>query len=267
MPGLLELQRSFAATLHGAPHDPEGWAAGDGIAAAARLRVYRNNSRASFEQALTATFEVVRARVGDDYFRQLAHFYRLAHPSRCGDLHEIGRDFPQFLEEHLAGTPYAWLAELAALEWAVAEAGVAPDSAIASIASLAEASPDTAHCIRLRLAPSLQRLRATVPVMTVWRSSRGSGDPSAVDLAAGPECVLVHRGGGGVQLRRVNVEEFDFVGAIARGATLAEAVDASNLPPDRLAPLLHALFEDGAVAEVVVPRGTSAERGTPSGPA
>jgi len=63
----------------------------DGIAAEARLQVYRNNSRALFEQALRLTFPVVLRRVGDDYFRQLAHFHRAAHPSRSGDLHDVGR--------------------------------------------------------------------------------------------------------------------------------------------------------------------------------
>lgn len=253
MPGLLELQRSFAAGLRGAADDVDAWAASDGIAATARLRVYRNNSRALFEQALSATFEAVRARVGDDYFRQLAHFYRLDHPSRCGDLHEVGRGFPGFLEAHLAGTPYAWLAQLAALEWAVAEAGVAPDASIATIGSLAGVPSERADRVRLRLVPSLQWLRAAVPVLTVWRSSRELPGPPAVDLAAGPEYVVVHRATDGVRLRQVELTELAFVEAVAGGLSLAEAIDASDLPIDRLGPLLQALFEDEAVAELVVP--------------
>lgn len=253
MPALLDLQRAFAAGLHDRPCDVDTWAEGDAIPPASRLRVYRNNARAVFGQALELTYPVLRARVGDDYFRQLAHFYRHAHPSGAGDLHEVGRRFPGFLGTYLAGGLYEWLADLAALEWAVAEAGVAAEASMAPAAALAAIDPEAVAQARLRFVPSLQRVSARVPVLAVWQANQPGADRASVDLGCGAQCVLVHRTAHGVQLRDLPAREFAFVDAIARGATLETALDASALPLERLPPLLHLLFADGVVAEVVLP--------------
>jgi hypothetical protein len=250
LPALLDLQRAFAAGLHDRPCDVDTWAEGDAIPSASRLRVYRNNAWAVFGQALELTYPVVLERVGNEYFRQLAHFYRQAHPSAVGDLHEVGRRFAGFLGTHLAGGPYEWLADLAALEWAVAEAGVAADVPAAPASLLAALEPEAVAPARLRLVPSLQRVTARVPVLDVWQANQPGADRAAVDLGAGPQFVLVHRTADGVQLRDLSEGEFAFVDAIACGATLEAALDASALPLGRLPALLHALFADGVVADV-----------------
>ena len=250
MPALHELQVSFAAGLRGTPCDVDGWAGGDGIPAAARLRVYANNSRAVFEQALEQTFPVVRRRVGDDYFRQLSHYYRRAHPSGAGDLHEVGRRFAEFLAGYLAGGPYAWLAELARLEWAVADAGVAADAGPVTAAVLAGLEPRVLAGLRLQFVPSLRRVAAQVPVLSVWRANQPGTTASAVDLAGGPEYVVVHRTNDGVLLRGVDHDEFEFIAALDRGATLGDALERSSLDVGRLPRLLHRLFVDDAVASV-----------------
>lgn len=253
MLALLELQRAFVLGLRDEAQDVNTWANGDGIPAAARLRVYRNSARAVFERALEATFPVVRERVGQDYFRQLAHFYRRAHPSTVGDLHEVGRHFAEFLGLHLVGSPYEWLAELAELEWAVAEAGVTAESAVAGAAELAGVDAESVAGVRLRLVPSLQLVAAGVPVLSVWRANQPGAGREAVELGQGPEFVRIHRSTNGLQLRGLQAGEFAFVDAIAAGATLEAAVDTSGLPLESLSAVLHLLFADQAVAEVIAP--------------
>lgn len=253
MLALLDLQRAFAAGLRDEPHGADAWAEGGGIAAAARLRVYRNNARAVFERALEATFPVMRERVGQDYFRQLAHFYRLTYPSTAGDLHEVGRHFARFLRVHLADGPYQWLAELAALEWAVAEAGVAAESTAAEAAVLAGVDAESAAGVRLRLVPSLQLVSAGVPVLSVWRANQPGAGRETVDLGTGPEFVLVHRTVDGLNLRRLQAAESAFIEAIAGGATLEAAVEASALPVEQLPAVLLALFAGHTVVEVITP--------------
>ena len=110
MASLREMQGAFAAALR----DPS---AACPVLPAGNLSIYRNNTAISFRSALESSFPVVRRRVGDDYFRQLSAQYRARFPSRSGDLHWIGRDFSAFLLEHLHGSEYAWLADLARLEW------------------------------------------------------------------------------------------------------------------------------------------------------
>lgn len=249
MPTLRELQANFAAGMQGMPQEAGDWAADDGIAAAARLHVYRNNARALFEQALEQTYPVLRRRVGNDYFRQLAHQYRHEQPSRTGDLHEAGRHFAGFLAAQLADGPYAWLAELARLEWAVADAAVAADSAAVGVAALAGIAPEFLEHVRLQFVPSLRLVAATVPVLSVWQANQPDVSACSTDLSTGAQYVIVHRAADGVQLRAVGPRAFALVAALG-GSTLARAVEASDMPLDELPPLLHLLFADATVAAV-----------------
>jgi len=253
MPTLHEVQRAFAACLLARPGDVSAWAAGDGIPAEARLRLYRNNSRAIFEQAMQLTYPVLLRRVGPDYFRQLAHHYRTAHPSRSGDLHGIGRAYADFLAAHLAGTPYAWLSELVKLEWAVAEAGVAADAPATAAESLAALAPEHIESARFRYVPSLRLVRSSVPVLSIWRANAPDGDGRPVDLCSGAECTRVHRRATDIVLRAVEPDEFDFIEATSNGATLGEALEASQLPLATLPFTLHRLFADEIIAEVMTP--------------
>jgi hypothetical protein len=252
MPSLRDLQREFAVALHGGvPHLRDF--VDDGIPAAARLAVYRNNASATFERALELTYPVVRRRVGDGYFSALARRYRVRHPSRAGDLHEVGREFAAFLARDLDGGPYGWLAELAELEWAVAEAAVEADSPVAGVDVLAHVPADALAGLRLVTVPSLRLVAASVPVLTVWRENRPGEAGAAVDLSTGPQHCAVHRAAGGVELRELPPSEHAFVEALRRGATLEEALDASALPIDDLAPAVHRLFDGGCIAACVPP--------------
>lgn len=257
MPKLLELQRQFAAQIAGraaaggTTAAVPDWAVDDGLAGAARLRVYANNARLVFDDALRSTYPVVERRVGSGYFVELVRAYRLAHPSRHGDLHEAGRSFAPFLAEHLRDTPYAWLAELAALEWAIADAGVAADATPVALEALAGLEPEALAAVVLEFAVSLRVLAATVPVLSVWRANQAGADGAPTDLAAGAEYVVLHRDAAGdIALRGCDATEHAFISALAAGATLAAAIDRAALPLERLPGALGGLFAGGAVTAV-----------------
>lgn len=254
MPGLLELQRRFAAALRGgAAADAAEWAEGDGLPPAARVRVYAHNARAFFEQALELTYPVVRRRVGDDYFRQLAVAYRARHPSRAGDLHEVGRAFPAFLDAELADTPYAWLADLARLEWACADAATAREVPAAPVAALAGIEADRLADVRFELVPSLRIVGSPFPVYAAWLANQPDAAGEAVALDAGPGHVLVRAADGGYRLRPVTAAACRFAARLAAGASLGAALEDAALPDDALAGALGILFGDGFVARVVPP--------------
>jgi hypothetical protein len=251
MPTLLELQCEFAAHLSGDNAPSAKFVADGAIPAASRVAVYRNNSRSFFENALRGTYPVIERRVGTDYFKQLATHYREVHPSRSGDLHWIGRDFAAFLAAHLADSPYVWLAELAALEWAVAAAAVAADSARAELALLSAYPPEQLGELRFAFVPSLHTLDASVPVLTVWRGNQAGLANKPVDLSSGGECVVVHRAASNnVELRRVTPAELSFLRALQCGRRLGEALDESELPLESFQRTLAWLFADGCVAAI-----------------
>jgi hypothetical protein len=259
-PTLADLQARFGAALRstGADADVAVGALAecivdDGLAPASRVQVYRNNSRAMFEGALERTYPVLKRRVGEDYFRGLAREYRVDHPSRNGDLHWIGQAFASWLEPRLAGSEYEWLVDLARLEWACEEALVSPRRPALDASQLAEVAPDTLADVGLGLQPSLRVVRSEYPVWSVWRENQPGEPGKPIDLSQGAQHVVVTCGDDGLVLHSLPAQQFGFVAALAAGAPLGDALEASGLDVDRLPGVLAWLFSDGLVVALREP--------------
>src|SRR6267142_1196042 len=142
---LRDLQMRFDdALFDAAPDAAAPWILGcdNGADSRARLAIYRNNLREGFRKALALEFPVIERLVGEDYFRQLALSFLAEHPSRAGDLHPIGEPFAQFLHSRFEGTPYAYLSDVATLEWAYQQSLVAADAPPFDVATLREIPPE-----------------------------------------------------------------------------------------------------------------------------
>jgi hypothetical protein len=253
MPSLPEIQARFASALRGNAAALAPDIGGDGLEPASRLRIYQNNSRAMFEAALARCYPVLRRRVGDDYFRQLADDYRQRHPSNSGDLHWVGQHFPAYLADTQAGTGYAWLAELAALEWACETSLVAASVQSVGVESLSLLGPESIGQTRLLLAPSLRCVGSSFPVLDVWRANQPGGDGQPVDLSKGGQCLLVSCSEAGLELREVDAPTLEFTRLLQQGAALGEAVEQSGLPVESLVDALGLLFAAGLVTAVRPP--------------
>ena len=234
MASLRELQRSFAAALR----DP---AADCPVTPVARLAIYRNNTVANFHGALEQTFPVLRRRVGDDYFAQLVHHYRERHPSRSGDLHWAGSDFAGFLAAHLAGGDYAWLADLARLEWAREDAAVIAIEPPVGAAALAGFPAEQLEHLTFTLQPSLRLVESSFPVFSVWLANQAENAPP-VDQSVGSEQGMALARADGVEVARLAPDLFSYLSALAAGATLGGAMARAGLDGPRLAQVLGALF-------------------------
>ena len=244
MASLRELQRSFAAALR----DP-------GVACAvtpqSHLSVYRNNAGATFRTALEYTFPVVRRRVGDDYFRQLGVFYRERFPSRSGDLHWVGRDFAAFLDQHLAGGDYAWLADLARLEWSRAECLVASEAPALRLDALAQVPADALERLTFSLQPALKLHSSAFPVFTVWALNQSENAPP-VDQSLGNEQGIVRPRDDSAEVRKLDPALFSFLSALATGATLSDAMTTAALDDVALRDALQFIFVEGLVISLRV---------------
>jgi hypothetical protein len=267
---LAGLQARFAAALRtvAAPSDDPTAALAecivdDGLEPAARVRVYQNNVQAMFEGALARTYPVLRRRVGDDYFARLAAEYRRDHPSRSGDLHWTGRHFPGWIAVRMAGTDYAWLADLARLEWACEEALVAAGPSPAPADILARLPAEELANTMLALQPGLRLLDSAFPVWSVWQANQPGTAGDAVDPTLGAQFVAVVPGDDGLVLHCLPVDRFRFVEQLSAGQTLEQALDASGLPVERLGEALAWLFDNGLVTRVV----TSSRDGAGPAPA
>lgn len=242
MASLRELQRDFAAALR----DP---GANCAVSPRAHLDVYRNNSAIAFREALAQTFPVVRRRVGEDYFRQLGAHYRLKYPSRSGDLHFVGQDFPRFLGEYLGEGDYAWLADLARLEWLRSESAICAELAAVGTEVLARFDADVLGDLIFRLQPSLRLHRSPFPVFTVWLVNQTENAPP-VEQSLGTEQGLIRSRSNTVQVSRLTPDLHAFISQLHEGHSMAEAMTAAGLDESGLTAALAMLFEDGLVVDV-----------------
>jgi hypothetical protein len=239
---LRELQHSFAAALR----DPSATCA---VRPSANLAIYRNNAELQFRNALGISFPVLRRRVGDDYFRQLAFHYRKNFPSRSGDLHWVGRDFADFLAGHLRGGEYAWLADLAKLEWAREAASVAELQPAIGVDSLASFAPEELEHLRFRLQPALHLQASEFPVLSIWRANQVENAPP-VDQSLGKEQWMIRPGVENVEMRRLDPALFSYLCALAAGASLGEAMATVGFDEPALLQALQFVFAESLVCEV-----------------
>ena len=181
MASLREMQHAFAASLR----DDSAACA---VRPATNLSIYRNNSELSFRSALESGFPVLRRRVGEDYFRQLSSHYRARFPSRSGDLHWVGRHFAEFLLEHLHASEYAWLSDLARLEWSREHASVTRVDLPVTADILGRFDPAQLERLVFTLQPSLSLLASDFPVFTIWRANQIDNAPPASRCAGRGSC-------------------------------------------------------------------------------
>lgn len=226
MTRLHDLQASFMSAVRGG--DPKRFlvsVAGDMALMMERLDVYRGNYAGNLAGALRISYPVVEQLVGRDFFDYAVRAFIAATPSRSANLEEYGADFPDFLDrfDPAAGVPY--LADVARLEAAIDAVFAAPDPAPSPRLIDTLALADRPACVRL--APHARLLRSPYPVDRIWGMHQPGGD-DRVDLESGPVRLIVLRMGTEPVLAPAAPAEFAFLEAMARGASLIEAmVDAA----------------------------------------
>ncbi len=238
---------------------------GPGLPAARRLRIHRHNIADNLEAALAAIYPVLRRLVGDAFFSQTARSYIRAHPPRSAALIDFGGRLAHHLHglDALAGLPY--LADVAALEWALHAVYHAAELQAAELAALAALPPEQAASLRLRLQPCARLLRSRYPVLAIWRANQATATEGAAEVSDAGEAISLDAGGVrllvaqralDIELRPLGSAEFRWLRLLSRGCTLADATAAALAtdPAFDLAATLARHFADGLF------RGDAADR-------
>jgi hypothetical protein len=244
---LRDLQRQFVGALFDELPAPRA------AQTAAGLGIYRNNLQEGFLKALALEFPVIQRLVGEDYFRQLARDFLHAHPSQSGNLHAIGAPLPNYLRSCFSGTEYAYLPDVAALEWAYEQAAIAADAAVFDGRSLASVSPDSYGELRFNLHPACYLVSSVYPILRIWQVNQVEADTGlTVDLSTGPDHVVTRRTDRTVELVRMPHGDFRLLECFARNATLGEAVSMPQQidPAFDLGDALRRLIALGMITEL-----------------
>lgn len=226
MPSLGELQRAFsAATLFAdtAATVRLGIVAGS-LDAEARLVVYRNNVLGNYRHALAATYPVVRRLIGAPFFDAAIESFVRAYPSTHGDVNRYGAAVSRFLVTYPPARAFAYLPDVARLEWAIDQANIAGEAPAFDLDALARVPLEAMGELRFSLHPSAQILRSPHPIFRIWQVNRpGHLGNGRIDPGEGDEALLVRRAPEGVLVERLGAAAHAFLAALLRKRSLADA--------------------------------------------
>jgi hypothetical protein len=196
---------------------------------AERLSIYRNNLRENFLKVLELEYPVILRLVGTDFFRQTALQFLQQSPSRSGDLFNCGRGFPEFLRQQFAASDYAYLPDVAALEWAYQEAIIAADDArILDIAALAGLEQDSYDRLRLHAHPALRLVRSPYPIVAIWADNQpDAASDATIDIGRGGENALITRALRSTQVTAIGAGAATFLGGVLEQSPLGLALEAA----------------------------------------
>ncbi|MFM9844783.1 MAG: putative DNA-binding domain-containing protein [Dongiaceae bacterium] len=224
---LRELQQTIARGILADP--PEALAAvvrEDGLDFDRRLQVYRNNTIISLTEALKATFPVVASLVGEKFFGFAAKAFISANPPRAPRLAEYGGGFAAFLAAFEPARTLPYLADVAALEWAMNEAQHAPDDAALTPQDLAAVPPEDSAALVLELRRSCRLLHSDYRVDRLWQAHQPGG--SLQDLAIDGAChLLVYRPQDDVEMMTLDAAGFALLSQIGASAKLEAAYETA----------------------------------------
>jgi len=225
MISLRDLQRDFLRCALGDTQCAERpWIVANGLSISRRLQIYRNNAEVGFEKAMQATFPSLVRLGGTDWFNQTARAYHRVHPSRSGDLNDVGGEFAVFLSRELKGSDFAYFADVAELEWIYQECLDECATLPGSLEGLTLHLQEDLSQLRFQVAPSMRLIESIYPLFEIWNQNRCDREPSAIiDLFQGPSRLLVIRRVDHVEVREVTGAVFSLLSSFAVGLTVLEA--------------------------------------------
>jgi len=237
---LLDPERTVPAGLT----DPQGHPAGK------RFDVYRNNVVASLTEGLETAFPVIRALLGEEFFRGMAGVYLRQHPPASPLMMFFGTEMPAFLEGFAPVQDLGYLPDVARLELALRHSYHATDAAPVDPAALQAMPPDRLMQVRLVLAPALRVVRSDWPIVTIWQMHQPGGGPSPQMRA---EDALLTRPEFDPRVSLLPPGGSAFIAALQRGETFAAALGAAEAEFHNfdLSAVLGLLLQGGAITAAV----------------
>ncbi|WP_322012221.1 DNA-binding domain-containing protein [Paraburkholderia sp. J12] len=221
---LRECQRRFAAALlDPALPVPPGLVGPDGGPVTKRFDVYRNNVVVGLVDALKAAFPATCRIVGEAFFVAMARSYVVFELPATPVMLEYGATFAAFIETFEPARAVPYLADVARLERAWAEAYHAPEGQPIDPAQLVSIDPQSLPRVCFGLHPSVRIVRSVWPVVQLWAMNIDGGEPRAIDLDGDDEDALVIRPVAEVEVRVVAAGAATFILGLMAGASVAEA--------------------------------------------
>jgi hypothetical protein len=255
MPDLQTLQNSMTAAILAGDmtHIADEFSAGS-ARAAGRLKIFRNNTFASLTECLKTVFPVTVRLSDERFFAYATHEFIASRPPREARLSGYGAEFPRFLAGFAPCRDFPVIAEMAALEWAIAGSLNDAEEMPAPLSLVGGAGLESGK-IGLCLQPNLRFAISRWPLLGVWADHRKENVVITGPLTRKVSRVAVSRRGEDIQFLELDAPRFAFWRALARGLTI-EAAARRALARDPLFDLVRetiTLFRSRLVTGVFTP--------------
>lgn len=213
-----------------------------------RWHVYASGYLARLVEAVENDYPALRRILGEGAFRSLVARYVRRFLPRSHDVGRVGDRLAQFLEADPLTEDLPFLPDLARLEWAVAEAFVAPDEPPLGWDALKRLKPEAVADLPLALHPSAALVRSRWPILDLRDCHNLPDEAVAIPVVGRPVNALVHRCGLEVVRRAADDAEAALLSRLGDGATLAGlGEDASPVVPERLAEMFRTWVAEGLI--------------------
>mgnify|MGYP000876600934 CR=1 FL=1 len=257
MIGLAELQAQFQGGIL-TPNDDTTLALinnGTWEPAATLFGVYRYAYAARLVEVLQANFDKTWSLLGDDGFDDAARAYIAEFPSTARNARWYGSEFGEFLTSYCAEIPA--VADLAALDWAIASAFDAPDQDSVAVEAMAVFHPQEWPSLRFQLHPAVRFVPVSTEAARIYEALSSNDAPGDLEPST-DHTVLVWRDDHTVRFRALEADEANLLAGVVEGLNFAslceraaEAVGADQAGM-RGAGLLRLWLDSGMIAAVKI---------------
>lgn len=144
---------------------------------AERLDIYANMYFFRIRDSLKEDFPAVLKILGETGFHNLITDYLIKHPPSHWSLRYAGEHLPLFLQSHSSHEPWAFLPELAQLEWTLLDVFDAPDGEPLKTEQLSRFKPEQWGQLILRRLPATRLLECRWNVDQIREEVRKEKNP------------------------------------------------------------------------------------------
>jgi hypothetical protein len=223
---------------------------------AARLEIYHNAYRVRLIEALDDTYPMLHALLGDEVFMALGQEFVAAHPSVHRSIRWYGCELAEFLGRLPPYAEQPILAELAQLEWTLAEVFDSADAAPKPRAAFSAIDGAAWSELRFQFHPSLRRLHLAWNTTAVWQALSRDETPPSPSSAQDPVPWLLWRQNLQNYFRSLAADEAAALESALQGRSFGEICEtlAEWLPEDeiplRAAGLLGTWADSGIIVGI-----------------
>jgi hypothetical protein len=200
----------------------------------AQLDIYHSSITAAFDATLETLFPVCKQLVGEEYFLAMGRRFQQQAPSKSPDLNTFAAQFPEFIAAFPPAQALPYLADVAALEWAMQVINVGTDSEDQlDVQALALIPEMQLPSLRFRCRDNLQLLYSEYPVDAIWQAHQQAEVPQ-VDIAAGPLHCVVWRQAYDCHITPVDRDTFEFLQGCKKQMQLEEILALNAIDLERV---------------------------------